>query len=198
MALCTYFIAVFIIFKYKGGAIDLKKSTRKIVRTGTIITIVALLGITLYLNLRDGSQTINVGDEAVDFKLETLDGEQLQLSEITGDKGVILNFWGTWCKPCREEMPDMNQVYNEGHEDYEIVAVNVSENKQQISQFISGLSEDLDYPIALDPNRSVTKVYNIGPLPTTIAVNKDGVVVEKQEYQLTKEDLHKFIESSIE
>lgn len=175
----------------------MKKSTRKIVRTGTIITIVALLGITLYLNLRDGSQTINVGDEAVDFKLETLDGEQLQLSEITGDKGVILNFWGTWCKPCREEMPDMNQVYNEGHEDYEIVAVNVSENKQQISQFISGL-EDLDYPIALDPNRSVTKAYNIGPLPTTIAVNKDGVVVEKQEYQLTKEDLHKFIESSIE
>ncbi|HIW38617.1 MAG TPA: thiol-disulfide oxidoreductase ResA [Candidatus Jeotgalicoccus stercoravium] len=176
----------------------MKKSTRKIVRTGTIITIVALLGITLYLNLRDGTQTINVGDEAVDFKLETLDGEQLQLSEITGDKGVILNFWGTWCKPCREEMPDMNQVYNEGHEDYEIVAVNVSENKQQISQFISGLSEDLDYPIALDPNRSVTKAYNIGPLPTTIAVNKDGVVVEKQEYQLTKEDLHKFIESSIE
>ena len=135
----------------------MKKSTRKIVRTGTIITIVALLGITLYLNLRDGSQTINVGDEAVDFKLETLDGEQLQLSEITGDKGVILNFWGTWCKPCREEMPDMNQVYNEGHEDYEIVAVNVSVNKQQISQFISGLSEDLDYPIALDPNRSVTR-----------------------------------------
>ena len=176
----------------------MKKSTRKIVRTGTIITIVALLGITLYLNLRDGTQTINVGDEAVDFKLETLDGEQLQLSEITGDKGVILNFWGTWCKPCREEMPDMNQVYNEGHDDYEIVAVNVSENKQQISQFISGLSEDLDYPIALDPNRSVTKAYNIGPLPTTIAVNKDGVVVEKQEYQLTKEDLHKFIESSIE
>ena len=176
----------------------MKKSTRKIVRTGTIITIVTLLGITLYLNLRDGTQTINVGDEAVDFKLETLDGEQLQLSEITGDKGVILNFWGTWCKPCREEMPDMNQVYNEGHEDYEIVAVNVSENKQQISQFISGLSEDLDYPIALDPNRSVTKAYNIGPLPTTIAVNKDGVVVEKQEYQLTKEDLHKFIESSIE
>ena len=95
-------------------------------------------------------------------------------------------------------MPDMNQVYNEGHEDYEIIAVNVSENPQQISQFISGLSEDLDYPIALDPNRSVTKAYNIGPLPTTIAINKDGEVVKKQEYQLTKEDIHAFIESSVE
>ena len=134
----------------------MKKSTRKIVRTGTIITIVALLGITLYLNLRDGSQTINVGDEAVDFKLETLDGEQLQLSEITGDKGVILNFWGTWCKPCREEMPDMNQVYNEGHEDYEIVAVNVSENKQHISQFISGLSEEYN------KSSTCTKLYLYG------------------------------------
>lgn len=176
----------------------LKKGTRKIVRTGTIITIALLLGITIYLNLTDGNKTVNVGDDAVDFKLSTLDGEELHLSQILDDKGVILNFWGTWCKPCREEMPDMNQVYNEGHEDYEIIAVNVSENSQQIEQFISGLSEDLDYPIALDTDRSVTKAYNIGPLPTTIAVNKDGVVVKKQEYQLTTEDIYSFIDESLE
>ena len=191
----THFIAVYINLE---RGLTLKKGTRKIIRTGTIITIAALLGLTLYLNLRDGSQTVNVGDEAVDFKLETLDGEQIQLSEITKDKGVIINFWGTWCKPCREEMPEMNQVYNEGHEDYEIIAVNVSENNQQIEQFISGLSEDLDYPIALDTNRSVTKAYNIGPLPTTIAINKDGEVVKKQEYQLTKEDIYEFIDESLE
>lgn len=176
----------------------MKKGTRKIIRTGTIITIAVLLGVTLYLNLRDGSQTVNVGDDAVDFKLETLDGEEIQLSQITSEKGVILNFWGTWCKPCREEMPHMNQVYNEGHEDYEIVAVNVSENNQQIEQFLSGLSEDLNYPIALDRNRSVTKAYNIGPLPTTIAVNKEGKVVAKQEYQLTKEDIYAMIDDTLE
>lgn len=191
----THFIAVYINLE---RGLTLKKGTRKIIRTGTIITIVALLGITLYLNLRDDSQTVNVGDDAVDFKLETLDGEQIQLSQIIDDKGVIINFWGTWCKPCREEMPEMNQVYNEGHEDYEIIAVNVSENNQQIEQFISGLSEDLDYPIALDPKRSVTKAYNIGPLPTTIAINKDGIVVKKQEYQLTKEDIYAFIDESLE
>lgn len=191
----THFIAVYINLE---RGLTLKKGTRKIIRTGTIITIAALLGLTLYLNLRDGSQTVNVGDDAVDFKLETLNGEQIQLSQIIDDKGVIINFWGTWCKPCREEMPEMNQVYNEGHEDYEIIAVNVSENNQQIEQFISGLSEDLDYPIALDPKRSVTKAYNIGPLPTTIAINKDGIVVKKQEYQLTKEDIYAFIDESLE
>lgn len=191
----THFIAVYINLE---RGLTLKKGTRKIIRTGTIITIAALLGITLYLNLRDGTQTVNVGDEAVDFKLETLSGEEIQLSQITDEKGVILNFWGTWCKPCREEMPDMNQVYNEGHEDYEIIAVNVSENNQQIEQFLSGLSENLDYPIALDKNRSVTKAYNIGPLPTTIAINKEGTVVKKQEYQLTKEDIYTFINESLE
>ncbi len=191
----THFIAVYINLE---RGLTLKKGTRKIIRTGTIITIAALLGITLYLNLRDGTQTVNVGDEAVDFKLETLSGEEIQLSQITDEKGVILNFWGTWCKPCREEMPDMNQVYNEGHEDYEIIAVNVSENNQQIEQFLSGLSENLDYPIALDKNRSVTKAYNIGPLPTTIAINKEGTVVKKQEYQLTKEDIYTFIDESLE
>ena len=191
----THFIAVYINLE---RGLTLKKGTRKIIRTGTIITIAVLLGVTLYLNLRDGTQTVNVGDDAVDFKLETLDGEELQLSEVTAENGVILNFWGTWCKPCREEMPEMNQVYNEGHEDYEIIAVNVSENNQQIEQFLSGLSEDLDYPIALDSNRSVTKAYSIGPLPTTIAINKEGVVVKKQEYQLTKEDIYAFIDESLE
>ncbi len=135
-------------------------------------------------------------DDAVDFQLETLDGGTVQLSEINEDKGVILNFWGTWCAPCREEMPDMNEVYNEGHDEYELVAVNVSEDEQQINQFLMSLDDYLSYPIALDRNRDVTKAYQIGPLPTTIAIDKNGVVVDKQEYQLTKNDIYRFVELS--
>lgn len=174
----------------------MKKKTRNILRITIILSIVILLGVTLWFNLTSDSKAVQVGDEAVDFQLETLDGEQMQLSEINQDKGVILNFWGTWCEPCREEMPDMNKIYNEDHEDYEIVAVNVSEGNQQINQFLSSLDEDLTFPIALDSNRDVTKAYQVGPLPTTIAINKDGVVVEKQEHQLTTDDIHNFIEQS--
>src|SRR5699024_3659228 len=107
-----------------------------------------------------------------------------------------LNFWGTWCKPCREEMPDMNRIYNEGHEDYEIIAVNVSEDEQQINQFLSSLDEKLNFPVALDRNREVTKAYQVGPLPTTIASNKNGIVVDKKEYQLTVDDIYRFVEQS--
>ncbi|MFB9859903.1 redoxin domain-containing protein [Salinicoccus siamensis] len=176
----------------------MKKSNRNVLRVSVIILITLLIGITLWFNLTSGTKTVDVGDEAIDFKLSTLEGETIQLSELTAEKGVILNFWGTWCKPCREEMPDMNDFYIDGHEDYEIVAVNVGENQQQIRQFISGLDAELQFPIALDSEKSVTDAYNIGPLPTTIAVNKDGVVVKKQEYQLNHEDIASFIEASIE
>lgn len=174
----------------------MKKQTRNILRITIILSIVILLGITLWFNLTSDSQAVQVGDDAVDFQLETLDGEVVQLSDINEDKGVILNFWGTWCEPCREEMPDMNDIYNEGHDEYELIAVNVSEGEQQINQFLMSLDEEPSFPIALDRNRDVTKAYQIGPLPTTIAIDKNGVVVDKQEYQLTVDDIYSFVEQS--
>lgn len=179
---------------------NMKRGTRNILRVSIIVTVAVLIGVTLWFNLTSDNKTVAVGDEAVDFQLTTLEGEKIRLSEITGDgKGVILNFWGTWCKPCREEMPDMNDVYtSDNNDDYEIIAVNVAENEQQIKQFLSGLDSDLEFTIAMDQSRDVTEAYNIGPLPTTIAVNKDGTVVKKQEYQLTHDDILAFIEDATE
>ena len=174
----------------------MKKTTRSILRVSIILSIIILLGVTLWFNLTSDKKTVQVGDEAIDFQLETLKGGPIQLSDVNLEKGVILNFWGTWCKPCREEMPDMNRIYNEGHDDYEIIAVNVSEDEQQINQFLSSLDEKLDFPIALDRNRDVTKAYQVGPLPTTIAINKNGIVVDKKEYQLTVDDIYSFVEQS--
>lgn|SRR5690625_2725739 len=174
----------------------MKRQTRNILRITIILSIVVLLGVTLWFNLTSDSKAVQVGDEAVDFQLETLDGGTVQLSDINEDNGVILNFWGTWCEPCREEMPDMNKIYNEGHDEYELIAVNVSEGEQQINQFLMSLDEELAFPIALDRNRDVTKAYQIGPLPTTIAIDKNGIVVDKQEYQLTVDDIYSFVEQS--
>ncbi|WP_020008362.1 thiol-disulfide oxidoreductase ResA [Salinicoccus albus] len=173
----------------------MQKKTRNFLRISIILTITVLIGITLWFNLTSDNKTVAVGDDAVDFQLKTLDGEDFRLSDLTNDnKGVILNFWGTWCEPCREEMPDMNQIYtNDYNDNYEIVAVNVAENEQQIQQFIAGLDANLEFPIALDSSRSVTEAYNIGPLPTTIAIDKEGKVVRKQEYQLTQDDILAFI-----
>lgn len=171
----------------------MKKQTRNIMRIAIIAVVVILVGITLWFNLNSDAKIVDVGDEAVDFKLETLDGEDIQLSEVYGDKGVILNFWGTWCKPCREEMPDLEEAYSQGQDDFEVIAVNVAEGPQQINQFISGLPAELTFPIAMDHDRDVVDAYQIGPLPTTVAIDSDGVVVKKQESQLTEDNIQEFI-----
>src|SRR5699024_11219827 len=107
----------------------MKRGTRNILRVSIIVTVAVLIGVTLWVKLTSDNKTVAVGDEAVDFQMNTMDGEKIQRSELTGeDKGVILNVWGTWCKPCREEMPDMNDVYtSDDNDEYEIVAVNVAE-----------------------------------------------------------------------
>lgn len=178
----------------------MQKKTRNILRISVILTIAILIGVTLWFNLASDNTTVAVGDDAVDFQLTTMDGEELRLSDLTNDgKGVILNFWGTWCEPCREEMPDMNDIYTtDDNDEYEIVAVNVAENEQQIEQFISGLDANLEFTIALDESRSVTQAYNISPLPTTVAIDKEGQIVRKQEYQLTRDDIMAFIDDATE
>ena len=95
-------------------------------------------------------------------------------------------------------MPDINELYNEFDREVEVVAVNVRESNQQINQFLNSLPEEMDFTIALDRERDVTRAYNVGPMPTTIAINQDGTVVKKQESQLSREDIVAFIESAQE
>lgn len=172
----------------------MSRSVRNIIRITIIIGIVVLTAVTLWFNFSSKNQSTKVGDTAVDFKLKTTEGEVIHLYELTKEKGVIINFWGTWCKPCREEMPHLSEANDLGDgSDYEIITVNISENKQQINQFLNSLDEEVNLRMAMDSDRSVTKAYNVGPLPTTIAVDKNNKIVKKQEHQLTQEDIQDFI-----
>lgn len=178
----------------KRGERSLSRSVRNIIRITIIIGIVVLTAVTLWFNFSSKNQSTKVGDTAVDFKLKTTEGEVIHLYELTKEKGVIINFWGTWCKPCREEMPHLSEANDLGEgSDYEIITVNVSENKQQINQFLNSIDEEVNLRMAMDSDRSVTKAYNVGPLPTTIAVDKNNKIVKKQEHQLTQEDIQDFI-----
>lgn len=176
----------------------MKKQTRSIVRIVILALTVILVGVTLYFNLSNDNASVALGDSYVDFELETLDGEVMKLSEVLEDSGVILNFWGTWCKPCVEEMPDLEDMYSTRDEAFEIIAVNVSESPQQINQFIRGLDGSISFPIVLDRSRDVSRAYSVGPMPTTIAINQEGVIVKKQEYQLSTQDINEFIDVATE
>lgn len=110
-----------------------------------------------------------------DFTLDLLAGGETSLSEHTG-KVVFLNFWATWCPPCREEMPSMQTLYDElGDEGLEILAVNVLEDAETARGFIE--AEGFTYPVPLDTNGRVMMRYGVRAYPTTYLIDRDGNVL---------------------
>ncbi len=114
---------------------------------------------------------------AVDFELEDLDGNLIRLSSMHG-RVVFLNFWATWCPPCRAEMPSMENLYNRfASRDFEIVAVNLQEKNKQVSKFVA--DNGLTFKILLDKTGSTGAAYGARSIPTTYIINRDGSVLAR-------------------
>lgn len=94
-----------------------------------------------------------VGDTAPSFSLSGLDGETIRLTDYRG-KGIIINFWASWCKPCTNEMPLMNEAYAESP-DVEIIAINVGEKPEKAKRFAEELG--LKFPVALDQDNEIKR-----------------------------------------
>lgn len=112
-----------------------------------------------------------VGAQAPDFSLQGLDGDLISLSQFRG-RVVLLNFWATWCGPCRLEMPAIQDRYNDGG--FEVLAINFDEPAAQIVPFVAELR--LTFPVLLDPGGSVQELYRVRGYPTSFLVDADGVI----------------------
>jgi cytochrome c biogenesis protein CcmG, thiol:disulfide interchange protein DsbE len=115
---------------------------------------------------------------APDFTLNTLDGQTITLSQLRG-KPVIINFWASWCPPCREEMPALEQVYLD-YKDKGLIILAVNSTIQDTRENASGFAgqNKLTFPIPLDEEGRVTLSYQVQSLPTTFFVNMDGTINE--------------------
>ena len=113
------------------------------------------------------------GRIAPDFELKTTRGERFQLSENVGKKIIVLNFFATWCGPCREEMPAMEKLYQEYKpKNFIVLAVAVKDRKQDAIDFVKELK--ITYPIALDPDAKVGGEYGAWGLPATYLIGPKG------------------------
>lgn len=118
------------------------------------------------------------GDRAPDFQLKTIEGETIKLSDFHGQK-ILLNFWATWCPPCRDEMPDM-QKYHEQHDDVTILAVNLTESERMIDDIEEFLDEfSITFDVLLDENTEVANLYTAHALPTTYFIDPEGMIQQK-------------------
>ena len=117
---------------------------------------------------------------AVPFSATTTDGKEISLDDLKG-KTVILNFWATWCPPCRAELPTLIAFNKElqGTQTVLIgVAVGPSQTPEVVEQFIK--DEGINYPVILDTTRRISPGYNVRTLPTTIVISPDGKITERR------------------
>lgn len=116
------------------------------------------------------------GYQAPDWALESLDGEQFTLTGLRGQV-VILNFWATWCPPCRQEMPAIEEVYRTYRDrGLAVMAINVQEAEQETRAFVDEMG--LTFPVLPDRDGSVSTLYRVTSLPTTFIVDRAGIIRE--------------------
>ncbi|MCT2536388.1 TlpA family protein disulfide reductase [Aquibacillus koreensis] len=127
----------------------------------------------------NGSQGLKVGEKAIDFTLETLDGKKVTLSDYLGKK-VFINFWASWCGPCRVEMPDMEKFNQEFNEEVIVLAINATGSEFRLKDVENFLDQgNFSFTTLLDPGDEITEKYRIVNIPTTYFIGTDGTIQEK-------------------
>jgi peroxiredoxin len=163
-----------------------------------LVAVILVLGLLypVYTNFFLNKETVAKGQDqnqaAYDFTLQDLEGKKISLSDFKG-KGVVLNFWATYCPPCEKEMPYLNNVYQEYKEKgIEILAVNAKEPRILVSPFVE--EKNISFSILLDRTGTTVDKYQILNLPTTFFIDEDGVIVEKISGELTETKIRSLVE----
>lgn len=111
---------------------------------------------------------------APSFSLESRDGSVVTLSELEGDV-VMINFWATWCGPCRQEMPHLEALHQRySNLGFTLLGVNVEDNREGADKFLA--ETPVSFPILFDPKSEASKLYDVVAMPSTVLVGRDGTM----------------------
>jgi peroxiredoxin len=122
---------------------------------------------------------VEIGDPMPPFEAAMLDGAKFDMAAEKGNV-VLLNLWATWCGPCREEIPELEQMHKQHSGDgFKVVGVSLDEGElDAVKEFVR--SHNMTYPIALDPEGKLTGVFQTGVIPTTALIDRNGTIVWKK------------------
>lgn len=134
--------------------------------------IIVRLLLTLFLLVTSTSYAATISGKAPNFTLKSMGGKNLKLSEYRGQV-VMMNFWASWCAPCRQEMPLLEDLYKKYKGlGFTLLGVNVEEDSRKASTLLRSIK--VSFPILFDNKNKVSKMYKVSAMPTTIIIDRDG------------------------
>lgn len=177
---------------------------RKIIFMGAGIPLVALLAILAWASAQSGGQAVSLGvnsefgeiivpaNAAPGFELELMTGGSVSLEEMKG-RVVLVDFWASWCPPCRQEAPDLAQVYLEYQDkQVEFVGVDIWDDPAAAKVYLEQFQ--VPYPNGVDANGSIAIAYGVRGIPEKYFVGPDGTIVKKFVGPITAADLREVLD----
>lgn len=117
---------------------------------------------------------VSTSATAPDFTLRALEGPNVRLQELRG-RVVLVNFWATWCGPCRQEMPHLNRLYEKYRgSGFQLLGVNIDEDPRAATELAAKLG--VKFPVLLDTDKKVSRLYDMSAMPATVVIDRDGKV----------------------
>lgn len=133
------------------------------------------------------------GFRAPEFVLLNLEGEEVSLSDSSGQL-VLINFWATWCPPCREELPAIQATY-QNSDDLVVLGVNFQEGLTNVKSFVE--QEGLTFPVLLDEEGRLALLYRVRSLPTSFFLNPDGIITTVHIGPMTANDVDNYVAQAL-
>ncbi|MCA0970299.1 thiol-disulfide oxidoreductase ResA [Halobacillus litoralis] len=170
-----------------------KKRKRLFFRTFMLLFMAGLVAFAIISSLNEEDAVIAKGEKAPNFQLNKFGtDEPVTLRSLEG-KGVMLNFWATYCEPCKDEMPYMEEMYAEYKDKgVEILAINLDSTNIVVERFLDDYG--ITFPILRDKKGQVMDLYQIGPIPTSIFISPEGEIVEQVKGELTLNKLEGYLQ----
>lgn len=147
---------------------------------GIVVAVIVIVVSVAILGQRQKFEPVLEGKSAPDFILPDLKGKMVKLSDYRG-KVVFVNFWATWCKPCEEEMPSMQRMYEvlkKEHPNFELLAVSIDSKEADAVEAFTKKYE-VAFPVLHDKNGKIKERYKTTGVPETFIVDQNGVIAEK-------------------
>lgn len=170
-----------------------KKKKRLIYRTSILGVLAVMVLYAVYQGVNDEPETAltTLQEEAPNFSGETLTGDRFVLTD-ENQKKTLINFWGTWCEPCKREMPALETAYSTHKADgFNVISINLGQSNFVTQQFVK--QYNLTFPVLIDQDGSIKEAYHVGKLPASFLVDEDGIIEQVHEGELSEEMLEEWI-----